>query len=92
MQAGREDNCFDVQHKKRGRPRRRDREESVGSIASNFGSMDGASGILVPEMIRSSFSLTQPVQGVDQCANSPGTKDSHMVTVSLDIILKKGTR
>ncbi|KAJ8654969.1 hypothetical protein O0I10_009365 [Lichtheimia ornata] len=85
VQAGREDNCFDVQHKKRGRPRRRDREESVGSIASNFGSMDGASGILVPEMIRSSFSLTQPVQGVDQCANSPGTKDSHMVTLFLSM-------
>lgn len=82
VQAGREDNCFDVQHKKRGRPRRRDREESMGSIASNSGSMDGTSAMLVPEMIRSSFSLTQPVQGVNQCANSPSTKASQMVTVS----------
>ncbi|CDS06972.1 hypothetical protein LRAMOSA09495 [Lichtheimia ramosa] len=87
VQAGREDNCFDVQHKKRGRPRRRDREESMGSIASNSGSMDGTSAMLVPEMIRSSFSLTQPVQGVNQCANSPSTKASQMVTffLSMDV-------
>ncbi|KAI7879753.1 hypothetical protein K492DRAFT_208017 [Lichtheimia hyalospora FSU 10163] len=86
VQAGREDSCFDVQHKKRGRPRRRDREESIGSMTSNYGSMDGGSGgMLVPEMIRSSFSLTQPVQGANACAHSPNTRDSHMVTLFLSM-------
>ncbi|KAI8141528.1 ribose 5-phosphate isomerase A-domain-containing protein, partial [Fennellomyces sp. T-0311] len=58
VQSGREDTCFDVQHKKRGRPRRRDRQplslgtQDVPALASE--------GILAPELVRSSFTMTRP--------------------------------
>ncbi|KAG2224560.1 hypothetical protein INT45_004405 [Circinella minor] len=68
VQSGREDTCFDVQHKKRGRPRRRDRQ----NISSRMSSSLNESIYSSPLSSTSSTSITGETKSISNGLLTPG--------------------
>ncbi|KAI9498511.1 hypothetical protein BDB00DRAFT_935669 [Zychaea mexicana] len=100
VQSGREDTCFDVQHKKRGRPRRRDRQQngsgtpssldestypsSSSPLSSAMAATVRSAGTLAPGLVRSSFSMTRP-PGDQGGDKDPMEKTMITLILSMDV-------
>ncbi|KAI7881454.1 hypothetical protein K492DRAFT_206816 [Lichtheimia hyalospora FSU 10163] len=89
ISSGKEGTCYDVQHKKRGRPKRRDKlstaGESTASSSTTIATFPPLSNrnlcVLPPELPRSSFLMTRPP------GNDPAEKDINkpMITIILSM-------